>query len=306
MEGLRAWNDPPLKTVHNYIDLFRQILEGMAFLHEKHISLGPGTFASPAQLGLMVDIGYCAMSVVASPYPSGRQSQGDGASSSTSASASASRSVERGLTSTRGSTSTPAERRRGSRSPGRHGIGHAMDLRPLTRINGSPPTRSVVSPPAGLTSNPPLPSGLGSNPPLPSGLASNLGKSVGMSKAASASTASFDRTLYPVKYYFTNLAKAVQLDAAPPPAEGESVSENGNESGKVKAKGGMKGDVVDCAGLFETLLGEVPKIAPKLRTLVKAMKSGGFGAEDARKLFEAMVSSLEAGVFESSAGGGVE
>lgn len=41
MEGLRAWNDPPLKTVHNYIDLFRQILEVRPFIHSSLPSFPP-------------------------------------------------------------------------------------------------------------------------------------------------------------------------------------------------------------------------------------------------------------------------
>lgn len=44
---------------------------------------------------------------------------------------------------------------------------------------------------------------------------------------------------------------------------------------------------------------KVPKIAPKMKTLVKAMTSGEFGADDARKLFEALCKSLESSVFDT-------
>jgi len=34
MERLNEFNAPPMKTVAQYIDFFRQILEGLSFLHE--------------------------------------------------------------------------------------------------------------------------------------------------------------------------------------------------------------------------------------------------------------------------------
>ena len=43
---------------------------------------------------------------------------------------------------------------------------------------------------------------------------------------------------------------------------------------------------------------QLPKIGPKLKSLVQAMASGGFGAEDARKLFEALCKSIESSVFD--------
>jgi hypothetical protein len=43
---------------------------------------------------------------------------------------------------------------------------------------------------------------------------------------------------------------------------------------------------------------KVPRVGPKLKSLVNAMTSGAFGADDARKLFEALCKSLEASVFD--------
>ncbi|KAF8652842.1 hypothetical protein AX16_004117 [Volvariella volvacea WC 439] len=52
MERLINFDEPPFVTVANYIDFFRQVLEGLTFLHEKHIALG--TCADP--YGYMVDL----------------------------------------------------------------------------------------------------------------------------------------------------------------------------------------------------------------------------------------------------------
>jgi len=41
---------------------------------------------------------------------------------------------------------------------------------------------------------------------------------------------------------------------------------------------------------------QIPQVAPKFKTLVKAMTVGGFGAEDSRKVFEAMCKSLESSI----------
>lgn len=96
----------------------------------------------------------------------------------------------------------------------------------------------------------------------------------------------FDRTVYPVKYYFTHLSDAYKYDK--------------EEFGRPSKRGHnpFVQDVKDCARLIDGLLGHVPRIAPKLKSLVKAMQSGEFGAENARKLFEALCKSLEPSIFE--------
>ncbi|KAG6844403.1 hypothetical protein H0H87_007162 [Tephrocybe sp. NHM501043] len=51
--------------------------------------------------------------------------------------------------------------------------------------------------------------------------------------------------------------------------------------------------VANYIDFFRQIL-EVPRVEPKIKSLVRAMTGGGFEAEDARKLFEAMCKSFEA------------
>ncbi|KDQ25520.1 hypothetical protein PLEOSDRAFT_1090068 [Pleurotus ostreatus PC15] len=92
----------------------------------------------------------------------------------------------------------------------------------------------------------------------------------------------FDRTRYPVRYYYTDFASATII---PPSSPHRDL---------------FKKDVQDCGKMIESLLREmeVPQVASKMKALVNAMSSGTFGADDARKLFEALCQSLEAGLFE--------
>ncbi|KAG9227768.1 hypothetical protein PTI98_011365 [Pleurotus ostreatus] len=92
----------------------------------------------------------------------------------------------------------------------------------------------------------------------------------------------FDRTRYPVRYYYTDFALATII---PPSSPHRDL---------------FKKDVQDCGKMIESLLQEmeVPQVASKMKALVNAMSSGTFGADDARKLFEALCQSLEAGLFE--------
>lgn len=96
----------------------------------------------------------------------------------------------------------------------------------------------------------------------------------------------FDRTRYPVRYYYTDFASATIIPASSPHRDS------------------FKKDVQDCGRMIETLLQEmeVPQVASKMKALVNAMSSGTFGADDARKLFEALCKSLEAGLFEFELG----
>ncbi|KAL4263138.1 Protein kinase domain-containing protein [Pleurotus pulmonarius] len=96
----------------------------------------------------------------------------------------------------------------------------------------------------------------------------------------------FDRTRYPVRYYYTDFACATII---PPSSPHRDL---------------FKKDVQDCGKMIEGLLQEmeVPQVASKMKALVNAMSSGTFGADDARKLFEALCKSLEAGLFEFELG----
>jgi hypothetical protein len=61
----------------------------------------------------------------------------------------------------------------------------------------------------------------------------------------------------------------------------------------------FKQDVKELGLLLDGRLGDMPSVvSTKLKTLVKSMTGGGFGAEDARKLFEALNRSLESDVFD--------
>ncbi|KAG6840819.1 hypothetical protein C0991_004110 [Blastosporella zonata] len=94
----------------------------------------------------------------------------------------------------------------------------------------------------------------------------------------------FDRTKYPVRYYFTNLHHASKYDTPSeslPPA--------------------FTRDVQECGVMFDKLLTHVPCVAPKIKSLVRSMTAGGFSADDARKLFEALCKSFEAPTLETTA-----
>ncbi|KAJ6557878.1 hypothetical protein B0H19DRAFT_1261464 [Mycena capillaripes] len=96
--------------------------------------------------------------------------------------------------------------------------------------------------------------------------------------SASDSVESFDRTRYPVRYYFTNLSDAAEFESSAEPA--------------------FQKDVEDCAIMMGRLAAAVPSISPKLNTLVNAMRTGTFDADASRKLFEALCKSFPADVFD--------
>ncbi|KAJ7032058.1 hypothetical protein C8F04DRAFT_1396953 [Mycena alexandri] len=100
--------------------------------------------------------------------------------------------------------------------------------------------------------------------------------------SASDSVESFDRTRYPVRYYFTNLENASEFESRAEPA--------------------FRKDVEDCAIMMEKLAAAVPSISQKLNTLVNAMRTGTFDADASRKLFEALCKSLPADVFDIPVG----
>ncbi|TFK69514.1 hypothetical protein BDN72DRAFT_767796 [Pluteus cervinus] len=162
MEQLMKYNKPPLLTLANYVDFFRQILEGLTFLHEKSIALGTCSDTRT----FMVDLS-SGRSNSKSSYP---------------------------------------------------------DL-----------------------------------------------------------ATTFDRSLLPVKYYFTDLSKAQ----------------------KVRSGDALKRDVQDCAILFDVLLSDVwlPQVTTKFQNLTKSMLSGTFGADDSRKLLEAMCRSIDGRLFGAAVDG---
>jgi len=95
-------------------------------------------------------------------------------------------------------------------------------------------------------------------------------------------TADFDRTRFPVRYYRINFAKAQQLsrDADPRGAN-------------------FRSDVSDCGSMFQALVEKVPRIGGKLRSLVVAMTGGEYDAQGARKLFEALCQGIDASTYDA-------
>ncbi|PBK97973.1 hypothetical protein ARMGADRAFT_1162754 [Armillaria gallica] len=101
---------------------------------------------------------------------------------------------------------------------------------------------------------------------------------IGAGTRSTISVEHFDRSKLPVKYYYANLSSAVQ-------------DTDHSEATYIK-------DVKECGVMIDRLLFNLPKVGPKLKSLVNAMTSGGFGADDSRKLFEALCKSLESSVFD--------
>jgi len=178
MQGLSEYNDPPFLTVAHYIDFFRQVLEGLSFLHEHRIS---------------------------------------------------------GL-----NCSDPSS--------------YMVDLSSAPRTLA--PLRDDVN---------------------------------------FVATPRFDRYAYPVRYYLVNFTKATRISTA------STYSSYPMSAGRVPTPSEFKKDVQECGMMFDKMLSEVPQIATKFRSLIKAMTLGGFSADDSRRLFEALCLSLEARVFESNA-----
>ncbi|KAJ8523230.1 hypothetical protein ONZ45_g261 [Pleurotus djamor] len=200
VERLNKFDDPPLRTVANYIDFIRQTLEGLTFLHEHHVTgLNYETTDS-----FMVDIGLRSGWSSSNVLPSPSHYSHSSASSSAP------------------SPPTPTQTQRA----------HQMSTAPSSTVTPSPN--------------------------------------------------SFDRTKYPVRYYYTDFSGAKLFDG-PSPTQQEM----------------YKNDVRQCGRVIEGLVGQIPRVAPKMKALVNAMTSGTFGADDARKLFEALCQSLEASVFDS-------
>ncbi|KAJ7199316.1 hypothetical protein B0H12DRAFT_1197185 [Mycena haematopus] len=98
------------------------------------------------------------------------------------------------------------------------------------------------------------------------------------STVSSNSVESFDRTRYPVCYYFANLSNAREFEEHTDAA--------------------FQKDVKDCAVMIGQLALNVPSISSKLNILVNAMQTGTFDADASRKLFEALCKALPADIFD--------
>ncbi|KAJ7581148.1 hypothetical protein C8J56DRAFT_959236 [Mycena floridula] len=98
------------------------------------------------------------------------------------------------------------------------------------------------------------------------------------------SASQFDRTRFPVKYYYVNLANAVKFTCE------NSVFQQA-----------LAEDVQECGSMIDCLLLNVPLIGPKFKGLVHSMSTGGFTADAARKLLEALCKSLESSIFDRPA-----
>jgi hypothetical protein len=126
---------------------------------------------------------------------------------------------------------------------------------------------------------------------------------IGAGPLTNSSVEHFDRARYPVRYYYTNLANAARDEG--PTAFAKDVADCGRMIDKLLVNVRIKDDFINvdlrrsiltsisCIGVIQ-----VPRIAPKFKSLVNAMTSGGFGAADSRKLFEARCKSLEAEAFD--------
>ena len=203
MERLNEFNAPPMETVAQYIDFFRQILEGLSFLHEHQFAglscSDPNSFMADLNSGLGSNDGSFASLL---PYTM---------------------------------TSRGRERDKGFRSRDHHHHHHRQ----------------------------------------------------------SVSVALFDRSIHSVRYYFVNFMHTRRVQkgdsdrlTVPLPSYSERASP-------------FKRDVKELGALIERMLTDMPSVVcTKFRALIKAMTVGGFGAEDSRKLFEALAQSLDAGIFE--------
>ncbi|KAJ3570647.1 hypothetical protein NP233_g4268 [Leucocoprinus birnbaumii] len=221
IERLNEFNSPPMSTVAQYLDFFRQILEGLSFLHEHNLA----GFACSDPNSYMVDLssGLCSKNgSLVSLLPG---------------------TVSRGRLR---DASTPQK--------GSGGRDHPHRL---------PQHQKLPFQPADAT---------------------------------------FDRSAYPVRYYFVNFTNSRRLQGDDPArdrtvtAPSPSTSTSGPS---LKRPCPFKQDVKELGTMMDRMLADVPNlVSTKFKALIKAMTAGGFGAEDSRKLFEALSQSLEASVFE--------
>ncbi|KAF5363876.1 hypothetical protein D9756_000061 [Leucocoprinus leucothites] len=221
MERLSEFNAPPMSTVAQYLDFFRQILEGLSFLHERDLY----GFACSDPNSYMVDL-------------------------------------SSGLHSNNGSSVSlcPA----GTTSRGR-------------RQDPSTPHKT-----SGRRDHPHHHSQHQKHGPF-----------------QPADVTIFDRSAYPVRYYFVNFINAGRLQEGEPARDRTGCVPLSSSPSPSRRSCPFKRDVKELGAMMERMFADVPSVVSmKFRALIKAMTTGGFGAEDSRKLFEALSQSLEAGVFE--------
>ncbi|KAA1473826.1 hypothetical protein DENSPDRAFT_741612, partial [Dentipellis sp. KUC8613] len=92
----------------------------------------------------------------------------------------------------------------------------------------------------------------------------------------------FDRAQFPVRYYRISFARAQQL------------AHDASIHGPLFQK-----DVRDCGAMLARQFEGVPRVYNKLKSLTGAMMGRAFGAEDARKLFEALCKSIDSATYET-------
>jgi len=208
MERLNEFNAPPMETVAQYIDFFRQILEGMSFLHEHQFAgfscADPNSFMVDLSSGLGLNDGsYTALLV---------------------------------------HTMSQGQERDPSTTPKGFGTGDRHHHRYLIQ---------------------------------------------------STDAANFDRSIYPVRYYFVNFTRTRRIQ------RGSSDRLTVSLPSYSERTSPFKKDVKELGTLLERLMTDMPSVVcTKFRVLIKAMTVGGFEAEDARKLFEALAQSLDPSIFE--------
>ncbi len=218
MERLNEYNAPAMTTVAQYIDFFRQVLEGLSFLHEHNLV----NFSCSDPSSYMVDLGSGPLSTNASSV------------------ALASATPSRGQA-------------QGAIAPLKISIGHRDQHHQYHRH-----LRHL---------------------------------------APGSEARFFDRSMYPVRYYFVNFSHTRRMhDDAP---RSTSTPPSSKYPIPPQQSSPFKQDVKDLGSMFDRMLNDLPSaVNAKFKALIKAMTTGGFGAEDSRKLFEALCRSLEAEVFE--------
>jgi len=209
MERLNEFNAPPMKTVAQYIDFFRQILEGLSFLHEHQFA----GFSCADPNSFMVDL-------------SSSLGLNNGSYTSLPARTMMSQGQER----------DPSTTPKGFKTGDRHHHRHLIQ---------------------------------------------------------SIDAADFDRSIYPVRYYFVNFTRTRRIQ------RGSSDRLTVSLPSYSERTSPFKQDVKELGTLLERLMTDMPGVVcTKFRALIKAMTVGGFEAEDARKLFEALAQSLDPSIFE--------
>lgn len=230
MERLNEYNVPAMTTVAQYIDFFRQVLEGLSFLHEHNLAC----FSCSDPSSYMVDLSSGPLST--------------NASSVTLAAAPTTPSRGQG-------TPTTPKVHSGHRDHNRHHCNRRH-----------------------------------------------------LAAQGAAEVRFFDRSMYPVRYYFVNFSRTRRIpdDDAQSSLRDRTTSTTAPTLAKRPFLSALpqqlcpfKQDVKDLGTMFDRMVDHLPAVVgSKFKALIKAMTMGGFGAEDSRKLFEALCRSLEAEVFE--------